>query len=509
MTDSNCRRWITLADRKAIGEALSDVEHQWLTEHAGSCPDCGEESKFWSALGKVMDQPEILQATFVRLPTENRAANRRADVASFHQRYGWAFGLAAGIALSVSTAWFLRGKPKAVAVDAATPVAQLVSIAGNVRLGSRPGRAGEILSPTERLHTEQGLACIALGTTITTCLDVNSQAVLSLKDPTQLVVRLERGRLLSRLDHQSPNRTFRVETPGAAIVAKGTLFSVRLDTQQQVTVRLHEGHLWLRTPSNQTSDLFAPSQAVIQQGIHVEAWSDQAVAEDRILLALSGLPRSGNRTRLDVMTRPSGADVAVDDLVLGPSPVSAFLAEGNRLLVSMSGYAPVTELLPTERGDTLERSFELSAIPSPSASTSEGADPELKVAATSTPSASSPSALLTRAQGLRSQGKYRDCATVYHQLIASYPRSDEARVSFVTLGELELSELGHPALALRSFEDYLRRGGPLTREARYGRIRALQLLGRDTEQQSAVAEFLKDYPDSVQAASIRRRLQTR
>jgi hypothetical protein len=91
-------------------------------------------------------------------------------------------------------------------------------------------------------------------------------------------------------------------------------------------------------------------------------------------------------------------------------------------------------------------------------------------------------------------------------LIASHPRSDEARVSWVSLGELELSELGQPAQALRSFESYLRLGGPLTREARFGKIRALQSLSRGDEEKEAILGFLRDYPKSVQAASLRRRL---
>ncbi len=380
-----------------------------------------------------------------------------------------------------------------------------MSIAGKVLLGSGPAHPGQIVSATEYVKTEQGLACIALSSSITTCLDANSEVTLSLEEPRQLAVRLNKGTLLSRLDRQPPGSTYRVETLKAVIVAKGTVFSVRLDTQQDVTVRLHEGHVWMRTSTNQTGDLIAPSQAEIKQEIRVEAWSEQAATDDKVLLALSGLPRSGKRTLLDVMTRPAGANVTVDDLTLGPTPVSAYLADGSRLAVSLDGYAPVTELLPSEPRDTIERSFELAtmqAVP-------EAADSEQKSNTPALPSSSSPSALLARAQALRSQGKYRECAATYRQLVASFPRSDEARVSCVSLGELELSELGQPGRALRSFDDYLRMGGPLTREARYGKIRALQMLGREPEQQSAIAEFLRDYPNSVQAASIRSRQPTR
>jgi ferric-dicitrate binding protein FerR (iron transport regulator) len=505
MTASNCDRWMTMTDRAALGELLSDADRRWLTDHAASCAECGQESRFWSSLGSVMIHPEILELPVTEASSETRKKRTTAAAAWLQGRHSWAFGLAAGIALTLTAAGFLRERPKAAVAEPVVPAARLVSIAGKVLLGSRPARAGQIVSATEFVKTEQGLACIAVSPSITACLDTNSEATLSLEEPKQLAVRLNKGRLMSRLDRQPLGSTYRVETPKAVIVAKGTVFSVGLDVQRGVTVRLHEGRVWMQTPTHQTEALTAPSQAVIRQEIRVEAWSDQAVTDDRVLLALSSLPRSGKRTRLDVMTRPAGANVMVDDLTLGPTPVSAYLADGNRLAVSLDGYAPVTELLPTEPQATIERSFELAATES----APEPADSEQKASAPPLASSSSPSALLARAQALRSQGKYRECAATYRQLVASFPRSDEARVSFVSLGELELSELGQPGRALRSFDSYLRMGGPLTREARYGKIRALQMLGRDSEQQSAIAEFLRDYPNSVQAASIRSRQQTR
>ena len=58
----------------------------------------------------------------------------------------------------------------------------------------------------------------------------------------------------------------------------------------------------------------------------------------------------------------------------------------------------------------------------------------------------------------------------------------------------------------RSFDAYLRSGGGLVQEARYGRIRALRKLGRASEERAAIARFIADYPKSVQAASLRARL---
>ena len=505
MSHPDCTRWITLSDKAAAGGELVAAEREWLELHVSQCSECGGERQFWSNLGSVMDAPEILSASFVPHASKAEQPGMQRGAERFRNRYAWVLGLAAGVALTLSAAGLLREKPKPSVVEAEHPTTQIMSIAGKVEVGAELARAGARLSSNQSVRTEIGVACIAIADSITTCLDENSEARLALDNPTELVVRLAHGRLVARLDTQPKNRIFRVETPKASVVAKGTLFSVTFDARQVTTVRLHQGRVALRTATNQSGDLEGQSSAVIDRGIELKGLSELEVAEDQRLLALSMLPRSGRRTRLDVITQPTGASVDIDGLILGPTPVSTFLSQGRRLSVTLAGYAPVTELLPSDGRDTVERSYELAAIEmKPTGTEGEGrAGPAgITLAAT-------PNSLLARAQGLRAQGKYRECAAVYHQLMTAFPRSDEARVSLVSLGELKLSELGQPGQALQSFDAYLRTGGPLAREARYGRIRALQLLGRTSEQQQAITDFIRDYPNSVQAASLSKRLQSK
>jgi hypothetical protein len=79
----------------------------------------------------------------------------------------------------------------------------------------------------------------------------------------------------------------------------------------------------------------------------------------------------------------------------------------------------------------------------------------------------------------------------------------------ISLGELELGKRNRPVAALEAFSAYLRVGGSLEREARYGRIRALRTLGREGEADAEGAAFLRDYPTSVQAATLRRQAHAR
>jgi tetratricopeptide (TPR) repeat protein len=204
--------------------------------------------------------------------------------------------------------------------------------------------------------------------------------------------------------------------------------------------------------------------------------------------------------------------------VLGFATLAAAVPAGLRRLertarVASAASAPPAALCATSGHVTLEAP---SAAPSsaPAPTTSSAAKPAgLEVTtrrAAAEPSgeanALSAEELLARARSLRATGRAADAAQAYRHLIASWPRSAEARVGLISLGELELSELSEPAAALRDFSTYLNGRGSLEPEARYGRIRALGRLGRRAEELSEAREFVRNYPSSPQASDLRARL---
>jgi hypothetical protein len=82
-------------------------------------------------------------------------------------------------------------------------------------------------------------------------------------------------------------------------------------------------------------------------------------------------------------------------------------------------------------------------------------------------------------------------------------------VAMVSLGEIELGKRNRPVAAIESFSADLRVVGALEREARFGRIRALRALGRDGEADAEGTTSLRDYPTSIQAATLRRQAHGR
>jgi hypothetical protein len=115
--------------------------------------------------------------------------------------------------------------------------------------------------------------------------------------------------------------------------------------------------------------------------------------------------------------------------------------------------------------------------------------------------------LLEEAREQRGARHYAQAAQLYRRLVQQHPESAEARAALVSLGQLELGQLGQPEAALRSFQSYLARPGQLRQEAEHGVISALQRLGRKTDERRAIEAFLARYPKSTQAGPLSERLK--
>lgn len=115
--------------------------------------------------------------------------------------------------------------------------------------------------------------------------------------------------------------------------------------------------------------------------------------------------------------------------------------------------------------------------------------------------------LLERAQASRAAGEHTAAAQTYRRAIRAYPKVPAARRALVTLAELELTQLGRPGAALKTFDRYLRQGKDplLVQEAGYGRLRALRKLGRAEAEADAITAFLAAHPKSPYRKALEER----
>ncbi len=495
MSSADCEHWVALSDQTALGQDVSDRDRAWLVQHARGCGDCGREAAFYASLRDALGRPEML----VVPPPAARPTARRSPV---RIALLGTLALAASAALAVGLARH-RGGPTGApaAVQAPAPVARLLLASGSARLRDGPAQAGQEVAHGERIVTDNGLACIAIAGSITVCLDEMSAATIAIADPMQTVVYLEKGRLLARLDHQPAGRTFLVRTAQAEVEAVGTQFSVGISNDGQAQVRLHEGRVAVRATNHVASVLAAPVEAQVGDDIRVAPMSAIASQDDSMLSSLSTLPRAQAPAIVRLASIPGGADVSFDNVAMGRTPVSTVLAADTHVRLTMAGYAPVSAWISVADGAAIERSFTLTALPAPPG------QPGRPAGGHRAARLQSPGHFLAMAQALRERGAYDACAEVYRRLWSEFPGSDESKVSMISLGELELGKRNHPTAALEAFSAYLRVGGTLEREARFGRIRALRALGRDGEADAESAAFLRDYPTSIKSATLRRHVQ--
>lgn len=112
-----------------------------------------------------------------------------------------------------------------------------------------------------------------------------------------------------------------------------------------------------------------------------------------------------------------------------------------------------------------------------------------------------------RARLLRGRGQFAQAAAIYESIHSANPQSASGRAALLGLAELRLSDLHDAAGALRAFDAYLAGGqSALSREAAYGRIRALRALGKSEQERAAIEAFVRAYPSGPEADSLRQRL---
>jgi tetratricopeptide (TPR) repeat protein len=190
--------------------------------------------------------------------------------------------------------------------------------------------------------------------------------------------------------------------------------------------------------------------------------------------------------------------------------IVAVAAPGGPVVRVQAGEETVmgTSVVTPSASASAERSPAVPPLPSAVAAPSSPSAPTVpRSSVLPPPRVASADALLQRARTLRGAGRFREAANAYEELEAAHPESPEARASLVSLGEVELSQLGDPARALRAFDEYLTLGGGLAEEAAYDRILALAALGRAGEERAASESFISRYPTSLHTPGLQSRLR--
>lgn len=511
---TGCQRWVELAGRASVDGPLSVEESAFLRNHPQQCDACAAEAAFWVSLdsespeGRHFPPPDAAKVDAVL-----RAVERGGRRHQTHWARRATAALAVSAALAALTVWWVRVKaPADIPAAPSVPVAQvpppvpmeapreeptpsaapnarveLVLRGFDVRIDGQKVKAGQPLSEGQVVTAGRGGACLRIEPGIVSCLSGGGSLKVGAARREHRQLQLLRGTVVSSLAHQPEGTRFSVSTPEGTVTAVGTIFAVETNGRR-VRARVHEGVVSVEPVRGPVKRLSHGDALVLGEA---SVTSAQALrAGDLNTVAPARLWRDTLPSSVSIETVPSGGVVSIDAVTLGRAPLEVALAPGvHAVKITAPGKAPIEERLELDADEHAVRRFVLLA---------PTAKPRPVPPTKTEPSAAE---LLDEARRLRSQEKLVEAIRIYRQLMKRYADSDEARVSRVALGDLTLAS--KPAEALAQYDAYLKnRGGSLELEARFGRLRALKALGRESEAQAAARAFIRDYPKSMQARTL-------
>ena len=450
MNDLPCARWARIADRQAVGEAPTEADERFRLAHEATCPSCGHEAALWRSLA-FDETPE--EGDPSATPPELLArvlAEVLEDVPPSERRPS-------------RTARATHTQPRAWRRWSAAGA--VVAVAAGAWLLVRPAAPPTLVTPSARLLSLQGEVTID-------------------GRPAALGAEIRQG---STLRASGGAACLSIGADVRACIEGGTEMLFHTIDGPARQVGLVSGHVVVAIAHQPAGHGFsvatrAGAVRVVGTVFAVDA-TDGGPVSARVLEGVVAVTAPG---------RPEQRVTALQTVALGstaPEPLAP--DEEAREKALLAGTSPPARAVgPTSPPPASE--------PSPTPPPTPSVEPQ---------AAPSAAAMLLKARELRAGGRFRESAEAYRALTAAHPRSAEARTALVSLGELELGQLGDPAGALRSFELYGAGGGPLSQEAAYGRIRALRALGRTAEEGRSIVAFLAAYPSSAQERALRARLE--
>jgi hypothetical protein len=504
-----CTRWMALSDRAALGEALAPSERAFCTEHVLSCAECAREHALYGELATLVDPAPVVAQRPVR-------------------RRGWAWaGLAAAAALLF------------VSLRAESTGARL-SEGARLEVEGEPLRVGDSLA-VGVLAVARERACLTVDPGVRACFSAGSTLRAARLDARERRLELIAGKVLATLEPQPAGSSFGIVTREGSAIAVGTVFSVEVPARGEIITRVLHGVVSVQNRAGEQRRVVAHEKTAM----HGPTTELSTLDEAHELTLSTGAPVTGS-SQPDLPAAPALAVRKLDTPKLDASKLNAPKLDAPKvdapardaptfaIPVSRTSAAQVAAAAhpveasrarsrPLQPPPAPEELAEVVAVDVPSAASSAPAatppatepavevppaQPPAPVVAQSPPEARpsvprlSARELLLSARERTAHGDRPRALALYRQLVATAPESAEAKVAWVPYGELLLAR-GQARGALSAFEHYLALHGPLAEEASYGRIRALRALHDTRAEQRAVESFLRDYPDSVLAASLR------
>jgi hypothetical protein len=561
----DCRRAEAVALVEAAGERLSAADREALEAHRAQCPGCralmaaaellrdddgegpGAPLDDLATRRMVNDVVEQLARDDAQPNTASPARHRPGGL--YRLATAAAVLVLVGAGMAVGVRWLVQrpgGPGSARSPAAQQPVARVHLSAGRVQLDGAPAEVGLAVRSGQTLRVAAGRASLGLPGTAAVLVEGDSALHVDRLAPRTTTLRLERGKLLASVRPRPGRPLFTVITAAGRVEVTGTVFSVE-HTPRGVVVAVFRGQVRVRERGRPPRLVGRGMQTLMRAASGPLTSADRGVtwpldaaaqAEAWGRVRVLDLVHAKRAARVTIQSRPAGALVFVDGLLLGQTPVATRLRAGHhRIVLRKVGHRPAEKRLHVAPGadstwDAALASAFLSQrpriTPQPDSTRTPSQPPRRAPRAGSpepgtkrpgvtlptameptTPAAPTAKDLAQRARQQRNARNWRESARTFAELIRRYPGSGRARTARVSLGLILLDRLGNARGALAQFTAYLAatRVGALAQEASYGRIRALRRLGHRSAEIRALQAFGRLYPRAIQVTNVRRRLR--
>jgi outer membrane protein assembly factor BamD (BamD/ComL family) len=495
MSPLTCREVERLLDDFGRGDLPHD-ELQAVELHLAGCERCREAAELWSGFTFALSNAELDP-----LPplVERRIAVAAADAhtrptdesVKRTSRARWIAGIAAAAAVAAGISLWIALSPEDEGAGADEgEVAEQTS---------EPDQAaGEKQEQQEVAEAQpntpgQGRQLIEVDDVTNLWIEEGSAVRVERLEERLARFRLDAGRVVAEVGPHPGGFRFIVVTPSGEVEAKGTIFAVEVRPGSGERARVMRGVVEVRTKAEEDGE--EPVAFLVRAGEsgRVGEREPAPLASDemeRDVCLLRGCAVAGE----PVEVASNDPQVPATEACEPVSPEEETARDGDDPVKPTSKH-------PSAGG----KSHKPAAGAASAASKGSGGavDPQ--------PSAVSPEdweveTLVSLALSQRKAGMYPMAAETYRKLIREHGNTGAARNALVSLGQLELVELGRPKQALNLFERYLGQApsGLLSEEARLGRVRAYARMGRNQDVVGAASDYLRLHLGGYAGAEVMR-----
>ncbi len=461
MTCSNCNHFREAWDEYRASDIVEEDKEHFET-HLAECPACREFIETLEGIHGAIDSskmdPLLHRRLTVAIAADEKTRTHRAPLRL-------AFGFSALLAAAAAVFILVTSESPSPAPTSSGKIASAPASSAHLADAETTPKQTKIRT------TKDGRRVIEVfsGTALWLDGEPEVEAELGNEDLARFV--LSKGRVVAEVGAHKPGFRFIVATPAGEVEARGTLFSVEVESDGTVETRIAEGTIEVR-PSGEGAprQVLTAGQEIVLGAESPTAASTDNLQRDRCLALRECEYQRENQARLaSEKTQPHAR------------PTQRPVTKSVNDIKTQRAATAIEESRFTEAADLVEQVV-----------------------------AERPRAVVTRdllaklARAYRRAKLFRPAADTYSRLIDKFPGSEAATNGLVSLAQIELDALGQSDDALSHFEAYLDSipSGYLCEAARAGRVRALEKLARIDRIPRAVSSYLAAHPDGLFVAEM-------